>query len=317
MDNERHPMGLAFIAPSITPAVRPNGVNPSFREYRYDHVDRTIISYSQFYLPLNKFIEDEDDYNEDEDFFENQDYPSEEEEENQVNDRRLLNSKSLSKRQANETIEEIETTTEIIATTTIVVEKNVLVNGWQFAYNAALDFKIPRMDLKSMYSVYSYMRSDPSGQIFKNFLRHSFVRRNMSLELSCDEKCQSNVICAIGYVTTEDFQDCLTERGILQEPEKLPTPPTPIQMSTTTISTTVFTTTPALKKPKIQKEAEETEGVSNLVRGFIIGLALVALLSMGLGGLFYYRKMQRRRYCSQEFLLDSFRYDGYSQLDQP
>ena len=66
-----------------------------------------------------------------------------------------------------------------------------------------------------------------------------------------------------------------------------------------------------------EKNNDAGGGTSNVVRGVIIGLALVGLVTLGLVGLFWYQRMQRRRYCSQEFLLDSFRYDGYSQLDQP
>ena len=66
MDHENNiPVGLAFIAPSITPMVYVrNGVNPSFRKYEYNHINRTIMNYSQYYLPLDKIIgmeEDEDD----------------------------------------------------------------------------------------------------------------------------------------------------------------------------------------------------------------------------------------------------------------
>ena len=58
----KEPVGLAFIAPSITPLVYVrHGVNPSFRAYNYDHVNRTIISYNQYYLPLDEFIINEDD----------------------------------------------------------------------------------------------------------------------------------------------------------------------------------------------------------------------------------------------------------------
>ena len=67
----------------------------------------------------------------------------------------------------------------------------------------------------------------------------------------------------------------------------------------------------------IVEETDGTDSTSNVVRGVVIGLSLVALVTLGILGLLWYQRMQRRRYCSQEFLLDSFRYDGYSQLDQP
>ena len=63
MDKKLHlPVGLAFIAPSITPNVFiRDGVNPSFRSYNYDHLNKTIISYDQYYLPLNQVIPKDDD----------------------------------------------------------------------------------------------------------------------------------------------------------------------------------------------------------------------------------------------------------------
>ena len=65
MDSENNvPVGLAFLAPSITPMVYVrDGVNPSFRKYEYNHINRTIMNYSQYYLPLDKIIlrDDADD----------------------------------------------------------------------------------------------------------------------------------------------------------------------------------------------------------------------------------------------------------------
>jgi len=40
------------------------------------------------------------------------------------------------------------------------------------------------------------------------------------------------------------------------------------------------------------------------------------MLAMTIGGIYMYKRIQRRRYCSQEFPLDSFRYDGYSEINQ-
>ena len=51
--------------------------------------------------------------------------------------------------------------------------------------------------------------------------------------------------------------------------------------------------------------------------GIAIGCVVIAMCAMIIGGIYMYKRIQRRRYCSQEFLLDSFRYDGYSQIDQP
>ena len=53
-------------------------------------------------------------------------------------------------------------------------------------------------------------------------------------------------------------------------------------------------------------ENEESSDSSHVVRGVVIGLSLVALVTLGIVGLFWYQRMQRRRYCSQEFLLGTF-----------
>ena len=61
MDNNNIPVGLAFLAPSITPMVYVrDGVNPSFRKYEYNHINRTIMNYSQYYLPLDTIIQRDD-----------------------------------------------------------------------------------------------------------------------------------------------------------------------------------------------------------------------------------------------------------------
>ena len=62
MDSKNNvPVGLAFLAPSITPLVHVRGgVNPSFRKYEYNHINRTIMNYSQYYLPLDTIIQRDD-----------------------------------------------------------------------------------------------------------------------------------------------------------------------------------------------------------------------------------------------------------------
>ena len=62
MDSKNNvPVGLAFLAPSITPMVYVrDGVNPSFRKYEYNHINRTIMNYSQYYLPLDTIIQRDD-----------------------------------------------------------------------------------------------------------------------------------------------------------------------------------------------------------------------------------------------------------------
>ncbi len=385
MDKKLHlPVGLAFIAPSITPNVFVrDGVNPSFRSYNYDHLNKTIISYDQYYLPLNEVLHEDDlDY--------------EEEEEDLVqpsSDRRRLNSKMLSKRQvtdrdnnelppldtldqeikSNETTteeERVEDTTEPIETTTLnATETDVpdeatkaieateapiednddesdgepegLAKYWQYAYTASLDFGIAKMDIKNMYNnVLGKMKGDPNGPIFKYYLRHAFVLRDATDGLDCNKTCIADIICTITNFVKDDFVDCIEEQE-LHKTSSLPGSPTlpAVTMTTSSPSPTTTTThywnrgsgtsTPRIqtvwtKKPRdpaaeigIQSIEPDSESNHNVVRGIAIGLALVALIALAVFGLIMYKKMKQRRYSSQEFLLDSFRYDGYSQIDQP
>ena len=71
MDSKNNvPVGLAFLAPSITPLVHVRGgVNPSFRKYEYNHINRTIMNYSQYYLPLDTIIQRDDEGEEDQSKF--------------------------------------------------------------------------------------------------------------------------------------------------------------------------------------------------------------------------------------------------------
>ena len=48
----KEPVGVGFIAPSVTPLMYQGGVNPSFRVYEYDPELRKIITFKQHYLPL-------------------------------------------------------------------------------------------------------------------------------------------------------------------------------------------------------------------------------------------------------------------------
>jgi len=391
MDPEhKEPVGLAFIAPSITPLVYVHdGVNPSFREYEYDHINRTIMTYNQYYLPLNLFINDTEE--DDEEVIDYKNYPDDSKDEVipddtetkpilKSSDRRKLNSKMLSKREAveNNADNDTETTTimndedsdgeveqdnemttlipvqadEVTEEAPIDHEFKNLVDGWTFGFNAALDFNIPSMDIRSMYNkVFSDMKQNPEGSQFKMFLRHAFVNHDVLDGLDCNKTCQSDIICSLTHITEENFKDCLVEEGVLH-PESLPTPPNPIQMTTLktttststtttkntkrttqrTTKTTTFTTTAynydsTTHKPYIKSKEigisnnnnilDDQTTSSNVIKGVVIGFALVVLIALGIAGLIYYQKVKRRRYCSQEFLLDSFRYDGYSQLDQP
>lgn len=334
------PIGVAFIAPSITPLtfVR-DGVNPSFRSYHYDHLEREIISYNQYYIPLEKLIDEDNDEEDDDYVYDNQDYGAEETETN----RSLYNSKRMFKRQANES-NEIPRFTEANATEADPEETTTLANNsedldedeesdvdklvkdWIFAYNAAVDFEIKAMDVKGLQKVYSKMKVDPQGVIFKHFMRHAFVLHNKSDGLDCNSTCHADIICTITEFTEENFKDCLVEKAVLHGLDPVTstsTTPTTTTLATSTTTRKVLKTTFhywTTAKPiesQTREPVKETTGHSNVVRGVVIGLALVALICMAVTGLYMYRKMQRRRYCSQEFLLDSFRYDGYSQIDQP
>ena len=103
------------------------------------------------------------------------------------------------------------------------------------------------MSIKNMYNVYSDMKANPSGEIFKNFWRHSFVLHDKTDGLDCHETCHADIICSITHITEENFKDCLIERGVAKEQinppkENLPTPPVPIKMTTTaSTTTTTFT----------------------------------------------------------------------------
>ncbi len=334
MDSKHEtPVGIAFIAPSITPLVFVrNGVNPSFRIYDYDHLQRRIVNYNQFYLPLDKIIEDDEEYNYDE--YDNKDYDAEEEE-----------SKQISKRQVNETTlidttihpdpdyqEDVTTSPSVEEKIPVISELDNLVNAWTFGYNAATDYNLDALDIRGLHKVYSNMRLDPEGQAFELFIKHAFVLNYKSFAMECNATCHADVICTIAHITQDNFKDCLIEQGVMHA-EELPTPPTPIQMTTVATVTTLYeqSTTSTIQNPSTASPKPSSTTLKNpfknlddpeisghnsqVLRGVMIGLALVALVSMGILGLFLYKRMQRRRYCSQEFLLDSFRHDGYSQLN--
>ena len=69
----------------------------------------------------------------------------------------------------------------------------------------------------------------------------------------------------------------------------------------------------------IESSDSDKQGESGVVRGIAIGFAGIALIAIAGFSFAFYRKSRINRYRSQEFLLtDSvFRYDGYSQVDQP
>lgn len=83
------------------------------------------------------------------------------------------------------------------------------------------------------------MKANASGQNFKYFMRHAFVLRHVTDALDCNDTCHADIICALTYITKENFEDCLIEMGIKKN--TMPTLPTPIKMPTTTTTTTVIT----------------------------------------------------------------------------
>jgi len=72
-------------------------------------------------------------------------------------------------------------------------------------------------------------------------------------------------------------------------------------------------------KPSVSQAADAEHTSSSSVLALAILMALVFIVVVGGVSFWYYRRARINRYRSQEFLLtDSvFKYDGYSQLDQP
>merc|ERR1711973_465611 len=73
------------------------------------------------------------------------------------------------------------------------------------------------------------------------------------------------------------------------------------------------------KKPLTSQAGDSDHTSSSSVLALAIFMALVFIVVVGGVSFWYYRRARINRYRSQEFLLtDSvFKYDGYSQLDQP
>ena len=85
---------------------------------------------------------------------------------------------------------------------------NPLDSGWQWGYNAAIDFNIDTMSIKNMYNVYSDMKANPSGEIFKNFWRHSFVLHDKTDGLDCVVKFWVLVFEVCGEVFSPIKKKC-------------------------------------------------------------------------------------------------------------
>ena len=216
-----------------------------------------------------------------------------------------------------------------------------MLNFWTWGYDAATDYNIKDMSYRTMYStVFINIRDHRADKDdFKHFWEHTFVLHEVDDLALCDDACHANITCSLNRFTQDDFTECLVEKGFL------PNNSIPIPMSTTTTTTTFTTTmttttttttttssttwqtpstttTHASNKPEIvgigitEDNDSKTENSSRVGPGIAIGCVLIAMLAMTIGGIYMYKRIQRRRYCSQEFLLDSFRYDGYSEINQ-
>ena len=216
-----------------------------------------------------------------------------------------------------------------------------MLNFWTWGYDAATDYNIKDMSYRTMYStVFINIRDHRADKDdFKHFWEHTFVLHEVDDLAQCDVACHANITCSLNRFTQDDFTECLVEKGFL------PNNSIPIPMSTTTTTSTTFTTTMttttttattttssttwqtpttthASNKPEIvgigitEDNDSKTENSSRVGPGIAIGCVLIAMLAMTIGGIYMYKRIQRRRYCSQEFLLDSFRYDGYSEINQ-
>ena len=212
-------------------------------------------------------------------------------------------------------------------------------------------------DMFKLYGRLNDSQTTMTSQYFKYFYLNSFVKRYKDEALSCNETCYRKIMCALVEITAERFDNCLVNAGIKNEPpsSSVTTTTTTITQSSKSSKSSKSTTASSQKvsssssksatspstptpKPKnsggggnseewdnpvtkyIDKNrtAEDNGGkTSHVTRGIMVGLAVVGLVAIGVAGLLWYRKQRLRPACSQEFLLDSFRYDGYSQIDQP
>jgi hypothetical protein len=207
-----------------------------------------------------------------------------------------------------------------------------LAKKWRHAYNAREAFNVTDLSFKNMQKTYVEMQHEPSGAVFKQYYKHNTVFHVPAegTDHVCTGMCHRDMMCAIGYMTEDDMKVCLEIDD--DEMQRFTTAKTPVELSTDStlppetitnvIPIQVETTTsesdliPSAKLPSPQKEEIVTDGT---LSGVAIGFSIVLVLGLAIAGLFLYRRVQRDRFRSQEFLLtDSiFRYDGYSHVDGP
>ena len=215
-----------------------------------------------------------------------------------------------------------------------------LVNKWKFGYDAGHDLNVSEMTPEQMHSVYTDMRHDLDGTKFESFTRDLVVLRDNWV---CNQTCKVGIICSMVHMFRKDVADCFQEFGEHIPPSYL------AEEVSSTVSTTVVTPTQhSYKNDDVQsQEAVNLEGPPNMSSGetllkkpveipadhtdgdaskagnksIIAVIVLLVLVAIIIGSIILYRRRHRwrRHPQSDEFLLtDSvFKYDGYSQVDQP
>jgi len=217
------------------------------------------------------------------------------------------------------------------------------------SFDARSDLQISEMSVTQMFKAYKHMKNDPNGTVFANFYRDLSVRRNIG---ECEPRRHAQIMCVMVHYKKKALDDCMMDEGyvlttpvvpeasITLTPSNHPTTETTkdtTKMSSSSTNTT-FTSTDSGgnsanvpepvtnvppgghgKKPSASQAADAEHTSSSSVLALAILMALVFIVVVGGVSFWYYRRARINRYRSQEFLLtDSvFKYDGYSQLDQP
>lgn len=198
---------------------------------------------------------------------------------------------------------------------------NELDDLWRMSYNATQAFNVSNLSIKQMYKAYKGIeQGGPQSSIYKTFCKHysSNFKPPPNSNSSCDQSFYA-LVCPIVIKSYEEMKTCLNGGK-----------PTEVETTTTEIETTPETVTvsemndtktvnESIDSPKSDTEVLTSEEAgSGAANGVAIGFVIVILIALGIGGFVVYRKVQKNRYRSQEFLLtDSvFRYDGYAQVDE-
>lgn len=243
------------------------------------------------------------------------------------------------------TTEAYENRTDV-STVPTPTDKDVifLVSQWTLGYDKRASLGLSDVSSKSLYKFYTKIRNDQSSMAFKNYFRETWVHHDPKDRMECNETCHQTFICAMVHFSKEDFVDCTSENGVIQSTfpptqsdiEIILTTATTSEPSATTSfypqittpfrsgpwsKTTSSSSVPSAGFGTVADSTEPTlnHGESNVIRGVAIGFAGVVLIAIAGFSFAFYRKTRINRYRSQEFLLtDSvFRYDGYSQVEQP